>query len=47
MVPVRVDYELTALGADLVPLVAALKEWSELHIVDIIDARERYEVRQA
>ncbi len=44
-VPVRVDYELTTLGADLVPLVRALKNWSEEHIVDILEARARYEER--
>ncbi len=44
-VPVRVDYELTALGKSLLPLVAAIKSWAEEHISDVETARERYDSR--
>ncbi|MFI5689987.1 winged helix-turn-helix transcriptional regulator [Streptomyces sp. NPDC051636] len=40
LAPVRVDYELTELGHTLVPLLAALKQWSEGHIEEITAARE-------
>lgn len=42
-VPVRVDYELTPLGRTLVPVVRALKDWSEAHIDEILAARETYD----
>ncbi|HEY2793982.1 MAG TPA: helix-turn-helix domain-containing protein [Micromonosporaceae bacterium] len=42
-VPVRVDYELTDLGRSLVPLLVALKDWSEAHIEEIMAARDAYE----
>lgn len=42
-VPVRVDYELTALGRSLVPVLGALKDWSEEHMVEIERAREAFE----
>lgn len=42
-VPVRVDYELTTLGRDFLPLVAALKTWAEDHIDRVKVARERYD----
>ncbi|MGN9842999.1 winged helix-turn-helix transcriptional regulator [Nonomuraea sp. H19] len=42
-VPVRVDYELTPLGESLMPLVAAIKSWAEVHIEDVEAARERYD----
>lgn len=45
-VPVRVDYELTALGRTLLPVLAALKAWSEAHIPEIMAARDAYEQRQ-
>src|SRR2546423_11299836 len=35
-VPLRVDYELTPLGWTLVPLLTAVKEWSEIHIGEIM-----------
>jgi DNA-binding HxlR family transcriptional regulator len=44
-VPVRVDYELTDLGRSLVPVLKALKEWSETHIEAIMAARDAYEAR--
>ncbi|WP_104432294.1 winged helix-turn-helix transcriptional regulator [Kineococcus xinjiangensis] len=46
-VPVRVDYELTALGRSLLPVLQALKAWSETHIEDVLTAREAYDAREA
>ncbi|RZS32235.1 HxlR family transcriptional regulator [Herbihabitans rhizosphaerae] len=42
-VPVRVDYELTALGESLLSVVAAIKDWAESHIEHVNDARARYD----
>ena len=42
-VPVRVDYELTDLAATLVPLIAALKNWSETNMDDILLARAKFD----
>jgi DNA-binding HxlR family transcriptional regulator len=42
-VPVRVDYELTALGRTLTAPIAALEAWAREHIGDVIAARERYD----
>lgn len=42
-VPVRVDYELTDLGQTLVPVLRALKDWSETHIDEVMAARDAYE----
>ena len=39
-VPVRVDYELTPLGATLLPLVAEIKAWAEAHMDNVLAARE-------
>ena len=38
-VPVRVDYQLTALGQTILPVVAAIKHWSETQIQEIGAAR--------
>jgi DNA-binding HxlR family transcriptional regulator len=46
-VPVRVDYELTALGRTLVPVLGALKDWSETHIEQVLAAREAFDNRPA
>ncbi|MFG2039899.1 winged helix-turn-helix transcriptional regulator [Dactylosporangium sp. NPDC048998] len=46
-VPVRVDYELTPLGRTLVPVLSALKSWSEAHIGQILQARENYDAAAA
>jgi DNA-binding HxlR family transcriptional regulator len=46
-VPLRVDYELTALGLDVLPILAALKAWSEEHITQILQARDSYDAAQA
>jgi len=42
-VPVRVDYELTELGASLLPVTRALKAWAETHIAEIDAARTSYD----
>ncbi|MEV0171015.1 helix-turn-helix domain-containing protein [Streptomyces sp. NPDC050803] len=42
-VPVRVDYELTPLGASLACLLTAVKDWAETHIEQVHEARERYD----
>ena len=41
--PARVDYELTELGRTLLPILRALKEWSEVHIEEVLAARTVYE----
>lgn len=46
-VPPRVDYELTALGVTLVPIVSALKAWAEENILEILRARESYDEKRA
>ncbi|MFG2728981.1 winged helix-turn-helix transcriptional regulator [Streptomyces canus] len=42
-VPVRVDYELSALGRSLAGLLTAVKAWAETHIEEVHEARERYD----
>ena len=42
-VPVRVDYELTALGAGLQVAVSAVKVWAEQHMAEIDAARSAYD----
>jgi DNA-binding HxlR family transcriptional regulator len=42
-VPVRVDYELTPLGASLAGLLGQLKTWAEQHIPEVDRARARYD----
>jgi DNA-binding HxlR family transcriptional regulator len=42
-VPVRVDYQLTALGETILPVVGAIKDWSETHITEIHAARRAYD----
>ena len=44
-VPVRVDYELTPLGETILPVVSAIKQWSEVHIEQIHEARAGYDER--
>ena len=41
-VPVRVDYQLTPLGHTLLPVVRAIKDWSERHIAEVQAARDAY-----
>lgn len=42
-VPVRVDYELTPLGAGLQVAVSAVKVWAEVHMAEIEAARSAYD----
>ncbi|NES15728.1 MULTISPECIES: helix-turn-helix domain-containing protein [Micromonospora] len=44
-VPVRVDYELTALGESLLPVQRAIKTWAEAHIEEVHKARTEYDDR--
>lgn len=46
-VPVRVDYELTPLGVNLCSLLTAVKDWAELHIEEVNEARERYDTSES
>ena len=45
-VPVRVDYALTPLGASLLPVMQAIKDWAETHIEEVDTARNSYDARQ-
>src|SRR5262245_47283138 len=42
-VPVRVDYRLTDLGRSLLPVMAAVHDWAELHMREVNTAREDYD----
>ncbi|MGX1806442.1 winged helix-turn-helix transcriptional regulator [Nocardia sp. NPDC055321] len=42
-VPVRVDYELTALGHSLLPVMRTIKAWAEDHMDEVHAARTRYD----
>jgi DNA-binding HxlR family transcriptional regulator len=42
-VPIRVDYELTPLGRDLLPVVRSIKTWAEQHIGEIHAARGAFD----
>jgi DNA-binding HxlR family transcriptional regulator len=46
-VPVRVDYELTPLGRDLLPIVRSIKAWAEDHIGEIDVARDAFDAKAA
>ncbi|GAB1688711.1 winged helix-turn-helix transcriptional regulator [Krasilnikovia sp. M28-CT-15] len=46
-VPVRTDYELTALGRDLLPLQRAIKDWAETHIELVHKARAAYDAAES
>jgi DNA-binding HxlR family transcriptional regulator len=45
VVPPRVDYALTALGASLHSTIKALVDWTERHQTEIIAARNDYDAR--
>ncbi|WP_059010504.1 winged helix-turn-helix transcriptional regulator [Streptomyces specialis] len=45
-VPVRVEYALTPLGADLMPLMRAIKTWAEEHMDQVQAARTAYDTPQ-
>lgn len=40
-IPPRVEYELSALGLDLLPLIESFADWSYEHINEIKKAQER------
>jgi DNA-binding HxlR family transcriptional regulator len=42
-VPVRVDYELTALGRTLLPVMVGIKDWAEAHMDEVNAARQVYD----
>jgi len=42
-VPVRVDYQLSPLGRTLLPVVRAIKDWSETYISEVHAARGAYD----
>ncbi|MBO0690634.1 MAG: helix-turn-helix transcriptional regulator [Candidatus Dormibacteraeota bacterium] len=44
-VPVRVDYALTPLGRDLLPVMVAVKRWAETHMDEVNAARRAYDLR--
>jgi DNA-binding HxlR family transcriptional regulator len=39
-VPVTVEYALTDLGETLVPVLAAIRDWAEDHIAEVLVARD-------
>ena len=39
-VPVTVEYALTELGATLVPVLAAIRDWAEDHVAEVLVARD-------
>jgi DNA-binding HxlR family transcriptional regulator len=47
VVPPRVDYDLTPMGATLLSTVQSLVEWADRHTSDIEAARRDYDARQA
>jgi len=47
VVPPRVDYELTTLGATLLETTQAIVAWTEAHQVEVAAARSAYDTRAA
>lgn len=45
--PPRVEYELTTLGSSLSEPLEALRRWAEGNIVQVLEAREAYDLRPA
>jgi DNA-binding HxlR family transcriptional regulator len=39
----RVDYELTALGRTLLPVMVGIKDWAEAHVDEVNTARRVYD----
>ncbi|MDG4830411.1 helix-turn-helix domain-containing protein [Solwaraspora sp. WMMD1047] len=44
-VPARVDYALTPLGWELVPVMVAIKTWAETHMDRVFEARAQFDAR--
>ncbi|MBO0780193.1 MAG: helix-turn-helix transcriptional regulator [Ktedonobacteraceae bacterium] len=42
-IPPAVEYSLSSLGASLIPLMAALRQWAEEHMEEVELARQAYE----
>lgn len=40
-VPVTVEYALTPLGETVIPVLAAVRDWAEAHIAEVLAARGR------
>ncbi|WP_370414355.1 winged helix-turn-helix transcriptional regulator [Streptomyces fradiae] len=47
VIPPRVDYSLTPLGAEAARLIAELGRWTEQRLGAVEEARERYDERRA
>jgi DNA-binding HxlR family transcriptional regulator len=45
VVPPMVEYNLTPLGATLIPLLGAIKDWAEVHMDEVVSARQTYAER--
>ena len=43
-VPPRVEYQLTDLGHSLVTPIAAIQDWAESHVSQVLAARENYDM---
>src|SRR5215471_21087494 len=43
-VPVRVEYSLTRLGWSATELLMTLADWADAHMLDVEEARSRYEI---
>lgn len=46
-VPVTVEYSLTPLGETLVPVLAAVRDWAEQHVPDVLASRIERDQTQA
>ncbi|MFE6920096.1 winged helix-turn-helix transcriptional regulator [Nocardia sp. NPDC057663] len=44
-VPVRVEYRLTPLGEDLLPVMRTIKSWAEQHMDQVLTARAAYDAQ--
>ncbi len=44
-VPVRVEYELTPLGEELLPVMLTIKSWAEQHMGQVLSARAAYDAQ--
>jgi DNA-binding HxlR family transcriptional regulator len=47
VIPPRVDYELTPMGATLLATIEQLVDWADSHADDIYTARSQYDLRHA
>jgi DNA-binding HxlR family transcriptional regulator len=47
VVPPKVEYSLTELGRTLVHMFEAIRDWSESNIEDVLEARDRYDIKAA